>query len=48
MKDFIQIPINNRCLYCAGTDLHVIVNNNMLAAIITKMLVISICLGVQH
>ena len=25
------VPINNGCLYCVDIDLHVLVNNNMLA-----------------
>ena len=34
--------------YCAGADLHSLVNNNMMTQYSNKTLVKSICLGVQH
>ena len=41
----MEAPNNKDILYCAGADLHSLVN--IKAAVITKALVKSICLGVQ-
>ena len=30
LKDFVHAPINNGCLHCGSTNLHVLANNNML------------------
>ena len=39
LKDFVEAPNNNDLSYCTGAVLHLL---------ITKMLVKSICVGVQH
>ena len=47
-KNFVEAPDNNGVCIVQVLDLHPLVNNNNKAAVVTKTLVKSICLGVQH
>ena len=46
-KDFVHTLINNRHLYYAGTDLHVLTYLHNNTAVVTKILVKSVCLDVE-
>ena len=47
-KDLVQALINNGHLYCAGTDLHVLTYLYNKAAVVTKILVKSVCLDLEY